>query len=196
KAALEVYDHILGTGVSEYVLKNWDQMTPGVREAALQSFMREKDRVVMLLDAVEEGKIPKSALGWSRTVRLNQYHVEEIRNRARSILAQDDMQEVIASYKSALDLSGDEKKGLEVYIANCSICHQVRGELGVNYGPDLGTVHNWEAPALMANILDPGLSIAPGYDMWKIEMKNGEILQGMISNETSSAIELHTGPEA
>src|SRR5690606_15646880 len=51
-------------------------------------------------------------------------------------------------------------------------------------------------PALMANILDPGLSIAPGYDMWKIEMKNGEILQGVISNETSSAIELHTGPEA
>ena len=196
KAALEVYDHIPGTNVSEFVLKNWDKMTLGVREVALQSFMRDKDRVVMLLDALEDGTIPKSALGWSRTVRLNQYHVEEIRNRARALLAQDDMQEVIASYQSALDISGDEKKGLEVYKANCSICHQVRGELGVKYGPDLGTVHNWEGKALMANILDPGLSIAPGYDMWKIEMNNGEILQGVISNETTSAIELHTGPEA
>ncbi|MFD2790096.1 Cytochrome c6 [Arenibacter antarcticus] len=195
KVALEVYDHIPGASVSEFVLKYWGQMTPGVREAALQSFMRNKERVVLLLDAVEKEKIPKSALGWSRTVQLNQYHVEEIRERARSILAQDDMQEVIASYKSALDMPGDEKKGLEVYKTNCTICHQVRGELGVNYGPDLGTVHNWDAKALMANILVPGLSIAPGYDLWKIEMNNGEILQGVISNETSSAIELHTGPE-
>ena len=42
----------------------------------------------------------------------------------------------------------------------------------------------------MANILDPGLSIAPGFDLWEIRLRQGESMQGMIMNETSAAIEI------
>lgn len=194
-AALKVYEKIPGEGVSEYVLNHWDQMTPSVRSEALSTFMSKKERVILLLNALESGDIPKSELGWSRTVQLNQYHDEDLRKRARAYLAEDNQEEVIASYQSSLNMQGGKEKGLEVYKTHCAICHQVRGKLGVNYGPDLGTVHNWEAKALLANILDPGLSIAPGYDLWEIEMHNGDKMQGMISSETSNALELNTGPE-
>jgi putative heme-binding domain-containing protein len=46
----------------------------------------------------------------------------------------------------------------------------------------------------MANILAPNLSIAAGYDLWAVELKNGETLQGIISSETSAAITLRTNP--
>ncbi|MBY5959662.1 c-type cytochrome [Membranicola marinus] len=195
-AALKVYDIIPGTAVSEYVLKHWEEMTSTVRDEALSTFMRSQDRVKMLLHALESGTIPKSELGWTRTVRLNQYHDESLRKRARTFLAEDDLEEVIASFQPALNRMGQKEKGLELYKTHCAICHQVRGKVGVEYGPDLGTVHNWEAKALMANILDPGLSIAPGYDLWEIDMQNGTKLQGMIRSETSSALELQTGPDS
>ena len=42
----------------------------------------------------------------------------------------------------------------------------------------------------MANILDPAMSIPNGYNMWSIELKNGEVKQGIISSETSTAVTL------
>ena len=84
KAALDVYGMIPGAGVSRYVLDHWDEMTPNVRDKALTTFMSEDRRVELLLDALESGDLSKSELGWSRTVRLNQYPNEVLRNRART----------------------------------------------------------------------------------------------------------------
>ena len=38
--------------------------------------------------------------------------------------------------------------------------------------------------------LDPNLSIADGYDLWEITMKNGEAKQGIIGSETTGSITL------
>ena len=62
--------------------------------------------------------------------------------------------------------------------------------MGVSLGPDLGTIHNWAPNAIMANILAPNLSITSGFDLWEVELKNGESVQGMISTETPNAITL------
>lgn len=194
-AALNVFNKISGKEVSEYVLDNWGSMTPEVRNAALNTFLSEKDRVELLLDALKKDIISKTELGWPRTVQLIQYRDEDIRNEARAILTQDKSEETENNYKLALGLAGDKLKGQEIFITNCSSCHQVRGEMGADYGPDLGTIHNWLPKDILANILNPNLSIAPGFDLWKVNMHNGETLQGMIMSETSSAIELRMGPQ-
>jgi putative heme-binding domain-containing protein len=62
--------------------------------------------------------------------------------------------------------------------------------MGVELGPDLGTIHNWTAEIIMANILDPNISISSGYDLWNVELKNGESHQGIISSESDVAITL------
>jgi len=60
----------------------------------------------------------------------------------------------------------------------------------VRLGPDLGTIHNWSPDAIMAHILAPNLSIASGFDLWEVELKSGELIQGIIATETPSAITL------
>jgi putative heme-binding domain-containing protein len=80
--------------------------------------------------------------------------------------------------------------GKTIYQQNCAICHQVRGGIGVSFGPDLGTVHNWQPEGIMANILVPDLSIAAGYELRELELNNGETVQGIVSNETPGAITL------
>ena len=93
-------------------------------------------------------------------------------------------------YQRALSLKGDAGKGKNVYAKSCSSCHQIRGTMGVNFGPDLGTIHNWSADAIMANILAPDLSISSGFDLWSVELTNGESFQGVISSETATSITL------
>ena len=89
-----------------------------------------------------------------------------------------------------MELKGDPVKGNAVYQQSCAICHTVRGKIGVAIGPDLGTIHNWISEDIMANVLDPNLSISSGFDLWEAQLNNGESVKGIIASETPSAITL------
>jgi len=100
----------------------------------------------------------------------------------------EDRKPVIKEYEASLGLKGNTVKGKTVYVANCSVCHQVRGKMGMTFGPDLGTVQSWQPENIMINILDPNLSISHGYELWNIVLNDGTMLQGVIASETSNAI--------
>lgn len=193
-AALSTLNAVPDMTVNKYVLQEWTTLTPGIRDAALATFMSNPQRMTLLLDAVESGKIQASSLGWSRTSSLMGQDNDTIRTRARALLANHDQEKVNKEYQEALTLKGDPVKGKTVFQQNCGLCHQVRDKLGVKFGPDLGTVQNWLAKDIMANILAPNLSIAVGYDLWEVKLKSGESLQGIIASETSAAITLRTNP--
>jgi putative membrane-bound dehydrogenase-like protein len=194
-AALRALNVIPGTTVSSFVLDQWTVLTPEIRDAGLNTFIDEPfnvQRIRLLLKAIEEGKIQKSALGWSRTVILMRDIPDTLKEIARALLTNKDenRKSVIQKYETALSLDGDPAKGKIVFQNNCIICHQVRGQLGLAFGPDLGTVHNWTAEGIMISILDPNLSISHGYDMWDVVLNNGTSMQGIISVETPNAITL------
>ena len=93
-------------------------------------------------------------------------------------------------------MKGDPERGRTIFAQRCATCHQVRGKAGASFGPDLGTVHNWSPAAIMTNILSPNLSISSGYDLWIIDQKNGESMQGIIAAETPTTITVRTSGQA
>ena len=168
-------------------------MTPGIRETSLNTFIDEPfnvQRIRLLLDAIKKGTVEKDALGWSRTVILMRDIPDSLKEEARTLLTNkdEDRKSVIQNYEATLKLNGDPVKGKTVFQINCVMCHQVRGKLGVAFGPDLGTVHNWTAEGIMINILDPNISISHGYDMWDVSLNDGTSVQGVIATETPNAI--------
>jgi putative membrane-bound dehydrogenase-like protein len=189
-AALKTLSKIPGTVVSEYVLQKWAVLTPEIRDAAIGTFLGNNDRINLLLNAIEKNQVQASSVSFGRSVQLMQNKDDLLRNRARTLFTKNEEEgkKVNKAYQEALELKGDATKGQTVYVQNCAICHQVRGEMGVELGPDLGTIHNWTAEIIMANILDPNISISSGYDLWNVELKNGESHQGIISSETDVAI--------
>ncbi len=193
-AALKVLNKIPNTTVSEYAIKQWPVLTPEIREAAIGTFLGKdnQDRIELLLTAIETNKIQASSVSFERSVGLMQNTDKNLRNRARKLFTKNEEEgkKVNKEYQKALELKGDVTNGKAVYIQNCAICHQVRGKIGVEFGPDMGTVHNWIREDIMANILNPNLSITSGYDLWEVELNNGEIAQGIISSETSTALTL------
>lgn len=176
----------------EYLVTVWSELISDVREDAIGIFMSSDEKTAMLIDALEKDKIQPDHVSFGRSVYIMQVQDEGLRNRARKIFTKsgESAKEINKKYKKALTLNGDAEKGLQVFLTNCAICHQVRGEKGVAIGPDLGTIHNWKKEDIMANILDPSLAIYPGFDLWDVRLKDGESVQGIIAAETSSAITL------
>jgi putative membrane-bound dehydrogenase-like protein len=175
--------------ITEFTMENWSKLDPAVQDAALNSFMEKESRVRILVDALETGKVQPTSVGWGRSIRLMTQRNIELRKRARAFFAKDDeRQRVIDEYQAALDLKGDIAKGKDVYQKNCAICHQVKGENGIPFGPDLGTIQSWPASGIMANIIDPNQSVSHGFDLWNVALENGESLQGVITAETPSSV--------
>jgi len=201
-AAIQGMGAIPDTTVSSFILKNWTGFSPQTQDFALNTFLKEPfniPRIKILLRALRKGQINKSALGWSRSVILMRDIPDNLKEQARDLLANqnDDRDLVIKNYKEALQLKGDPEKGLAVYQQNCLICHRIHGEMGVDFGPDLGTVQRWTPESILINILAPNKSIANGYELWNITQKDGTTLQGIITSETPNAIVLRsqTGQE-
>jgi putative heme-binding domain-containing protein len=201
-AALRTLNLVPDLTVTNYVLQHWSALTPEIRDAALNTFMSNSERVNLLLTAIEKGKIKAGSIGWPRSVRLMAGRWSKkpesakadsiLKERARKLLARKDDKEkdLIREYQSALTLKGDPIPGKDLFIKNCGTCHQVRGKVGVALGPDLGTVRNWSSTDIMSNILDPNQSIADGYDSWEVTLNDGTTKQGIISTETPTAITL------
>ena len=191
-AALRTLSAIPGTMISNYLSDQWASLTPALRDAGINSFMSGDDRITLLLDAIETGKIDPSVIGWPRSVALMAQGNETLRNRSRALLSgqEGERSVIIKAYLPALSLKSDADSGKIVYQKNCAVCHQVGWVYGVAFGPDLGTIRNRRPESVMNDILNPGLSIADGYDIWSVQLTSGETLQGLIETESPTAITL------
>lgn len=197
-AALRTMGTIAGTAGCEFLIAQWPTLTNEIRDAAIRLFLRDSAKVAILIGAMENGIVSTGAVSFNASVSLMLNPSEALRERARKLFTDNAQKakEVAKSYQEALQLPGDSEKGKQVYLENCAICHQIKGKLGVSFGPDLGTIHNWKKEDVLANIIDPNLSIVAGYDFWEIETKDGDILQGVIAAESASAVTLKNSGQA
>ncbi|MBS1576868.1 MAG: c-type cytochrome [Bacteroidetes bacterium] len=193
-AALQTLGMVNGTAIGDFILEKWPLLSPSIREATIGIFMADSSRIPLLIDALETNKINPNYVSFPTSVQLMQNDNESLRNRSRALFTKNkrEAERINKEYQKALQLNGDTVKGKDVFVQNCAICHQVRGKVGIAFGPDLGTIHNWIKEDIMAAVLDPGLSISSGFDLWSVELNNGETLQGIIASETSAAITLRS----
>lgn len=194
RTVLETLNSLGGTGVTDYLIDNWISLSPGLRDLGITILTASEDRMERLADALEAGVIDPSAVTWPRQVGLMAQANEGLRRRFRNIFAdpsgKTDKEKVIRDYEKELAVAGDLVRGEVHFEQNCSVCHQIGGEYGTAYGPDLASIRNRRPEAILTDILDPNLSIADGYDLWEITMKNGEAKQGIIGSETTGSITL------
>ena len=144
-----------------------------------------------VLKYLKEGKIqqdfiPVAVEGVSRAWRRN------VRTEASKYLGN-----VTSSIKSKLPpiseliaMNGDAKKGVEIFAANCSVCHQVNGE-GMDFGPKLSEIGSkLGKDGQYLAVMYPDAGIGFGYEGWELKMKDGSVLNGIISSKTETDLVL------
>lgn len=190
RVAVDKLGKIKGKEVGTFLLAHWSSMTPNIRRRAVDGLMNEKERVHMLLEAIENGSVQPSTVGRLRIKRLMLNDDPALRRKARELLANRERagQEAIKEYRSVLKVQGNLQKGQAVFAQACARCHQVGGRSGVAFGPDLATVKNRGREWLLTHIVQPNRSIAEGFELWNITRKSGEPVKGIITAETASSV--------
>ena len=95
--------------------------------------------------------------------------------------------EKFTKFRALAGQSGDLAHGKALFTTACMICHSVGGQ-GAQIGPVLNGAGASGVEALLRNILTPNAAMEAGYRMFRIELKNGDLLDGLLVSEDKDAI--------
>ena len=87
---------------------------------------------------------------------------------------------------TALAAKGDPTAG-KPFAALCLACHQI-GSAGGQIGPNLSGVGAMGLEAILRNILTPNAAMEPGYRIYRVELKNGDLIDAFFVSEDKDAI--------
>jgi putative heme-binding domain-containing protein len=86
---------------------------------------------------------------------------------------------------TALAPKGDPNAG-KALSALCMACHQI-GSAGGQIGPNLSGAGAMGLEAVLRNILTPNAAMEPGYRIYRVEMKNGDLIDAFFVSEDKDA---------
>lgn len=138
-----------------------------------------------LLNAVKEGNLPaaivteipvKEAL----SVNMRGGQQKELEKlTAGGVNERAERDKIIESRLKGFEASAaTAEAGRNIFVLNCSMCHQVKGEGGM-IGPQLEGIGNWGPRALAEKVLDPNRNISSAFRTYNITLKNGKTQSGL-----------------
>ncbi|MEZ0386771.1 MAG: heme-binding protein, partial [Verrucomicrobium sp.] len=99
-----------------------------------------------------------------------------------------------AAYEECLE-GGSAKAGREIALqnltANCTACHKFESKDGSNVGPALNLIGKQkDRPYLLEALVAPAATIAPGYGVMTVTLKDGKVLTGNLVASTSKVLQV------
>jgi putative heme-binding domain-containing protein len=167
----------------------------GLKKAALSSLAGTRPGTVWLLDAHAKKQLPDNLVADAgRLVRNTPY--QDLRNKALMAFPPPgklDPKKLPALAELAKH-TGDAERGKAVMAASlkgeaqCMKCHMVRG-VGGAIGPDLSMIGKKASREnLFESIVTPSKAVADQFINWQIENQKGQVLTGLIMEETPAFV--------
>lgn len=91
-----------------------------------------------------------------------------------------------AKYSALAEKTGDSNRG-KIYAAVCRACHLMGAE-GGQIGPNLSGVGAMGTEAILRNILTPNAAMESAYRIFRVEKKDGAVLDAFFVNEDNDAV--------
>lgn len=204
EAALAALNRQGGVDIVAAWIARWPTLTDRLRKEIVTALLGTPERREALIAALESGAIATHYVTGSPRIRLIAQSDLATRDRLRALFAESSQDEarggVITSYLRAfenLPQPPSPSRGKLVYQNQCGACHTLGGQHGQALGPDLNSIRIRNDEAILTDILDPNRSIADGYALWQITLRDGTQKVGIVASETSNSLTLRSqgGPE-
>lgn len=192
QAAVTTLARFPDVSIGKALVDAWPTFGPKLRPQAAESIFSRADWLVAFLDAVSQEEIPPSDLEPSRFRLLAAHADARVRDRAAALAAKVKIgrrQEVIAAYEPALKLAGDVDRGRKLFQKTCVVCHKLEG-VGHEIGPNLATLQNRGAEAILVNLFDPNREVNPQYVNYILVTQGGKSITGLVAAETATSVTL------
>lgn len=185
------------------VLRHFAAFTEEEKADAIHTLASRPAYALALLDAVEQGQVPRRELG-AFTVRqllgLKDKRVAERVNQVWGVLrpASAEKGPLMARYKTLLTpdylQSADKPNGRVLFNRNCASCHVLFGE-GGRIGPELTGSQRNNLDYVLENILDPSAVVPKEYQVTFVHTNNGRVVTGIIQSEDDKLVVVQTQNE-
>jgi putative membrane-bound dehydrogenase-like protein len=179
--------------VAEKLLAGWRAFSPPVRTEVIEAMLARADRIPLLLDEVEQGRIGVGQVSPVRRALMMRNANPAIRDRAKVLFAPDapgPRQDVIDEYERQMaSLKGDVERGRIAFEKECTTCHRLGGK-GYDLGPSLETIRHHAPKQVLTNVLDPSREVSPAYVEYVLLLRDGRTATGIISTETATSVTL------
>jgi putative membrane-bound dehydrogenase-like protein len=172
------------------LLAGWKSHGPTLRGRILDVLLERDTSTKALLEALARKQISPAEVDAAHRQRLLEHRDKGIRTRAAEVLAgavDRDRQKVIDSYLPSLKLTGNPARGKDVFTKACATCHKLGGT-GGDVGPDLTPLASRAGEYLLEAIFDPNRAVEARYFNYVAELRDGRVLTGVLTNETSTSV--------
>lgn len=170
-----------------------------LRDEAINLLAGRPDMAVILLRAVDNGKLPTATVSPALLDQFERFEDDEISAliaenwiRGSSSLAPEQLAGAIADWKQKLapHLGGaDASRGRVHYQAICGTCHQLFGE-GVAVGPDLTGSNRADLGYLLENVLAPSAVVGKDYLLQVFTLKDGRTVSGLLAEKSEDSYDI------
>ena len=191
-AALDSLARFSREEIGKELVERWPTFTPRLRSEAIKTLLRRSVFTFALLDGLRNGVIRRADLSSTQVRFLSQHRSKNVRAAALRTLESPPVRqrsEIIDSFRPALELKGNARRGGAVFMERCASCHKL-GELGHSVGPDLATIKNAGREELLTHIIDPNREVDPNYVNYTVELKDGESALGIVISESADSVTL------
>ncbi|MEJ5274813.1 MAG: neutral/alkaline non-lysosomal ceramidase N-terminal domain-containing protein [Thermogemmata sp.] len=179
--------------VTALLLERYPAFPPATRTLARDILLSRPDRILALLSAIEQRRLPASELSSAQVQQLRTHPTASVRQKAQAVLSlavNPDRARVVAAYQGALQMRGDAVAGKQVFQKHCASCHRLDG-VGHPVGPDLlAVLGNKSGEDLLIAIFDPNREVDPRYRAYQITTADERVLTGILTAETPTSITL------
>jgi len=178
--------------VAGRLIAMWRLLGPETRPIAGDTLLYKRGNHPLLLSALEDSTISLGEMNFHLERRRALLHSgdPEVVRRAEALFSDAGVvtrKDAIEKMKPALDLTGSPAKGKEVFTTLCIRCH-TKGTAGGDIGPNLTEIYRKSRETLLHDILDPNAAAEVKYIAYTIERMNGEIVSGLIAEETDATV--------
>jgi putative membrane-bound dehydrogenase-like protein len=165
--------------------------TPAVREAVLQALFARRNRLPVVMAAVEADSIPASALSAVQRQALLEHPEPAVREQAARQFAKltAGLDASLALYAAALENPRDRARGAALFRQHCGVCHKAHG-VGVAVGPELSGEAKQPEQTLLKSILAPNSQITAGYATYTVLTDDGQVFTGLLGADTAASVTL------
>ncbi|GBD35060.1 hypothetical protein HRbin36_00164 [bacterium HR36] len=100
-----------------------------------------------------------------------------------------ELEQKFARYHALAQRGGDLAKGKAVFEKHCQVCHAV-GNQGGQIGPTLSGAGTMSTEALLRSLITPSAAVESGYRLFRVETRDGRLLEGFLVRQTDAEIVL------
>ncbi len=161
----------------------------------IEDLSRNRHGASLVLDLAEDQRLSPVVLSDSKLKASLSNHGEDFKNRIAKLTVDldgtvPDMSSKVSSLARKLsNQPGDARNGKALFTQACQICHQINGQ-GALVGPQLEGIGNRGIERVLEDILDPNRNVDNAFQTQTFELKNGDVLSGLLRRESASLVYL------